>query len=187
MSPTNTTQFPHLMKSESVAFHAEATTVDTLLQKETVADASQNTFLMHSEDVKPAAVMFSKPAAATTNTTEKVSHKKFPEVAAMSSARSSIDCRTEQDGHIPESTVSSRLNNRGPLVKRLPPEKELDPLSTFMILRSQQKAPVTEAPQSSASTSGTVCGAALPNLVEISEQMLLLLAVVPPLCFYRLR
>lgn len=183
MSPTISTPF-HYLSVESVAFHAEVSTVDTLLQKESAADASQNTFLMHSEDVKP---------AATTNTTDKVLQKMFPEVAAVSSALSSINtgrdnCRTEQDGHFPAPAVSSRLKNRGlPRFTRLPLEKELDPLSTFMILRSQQKAPVTEAPQGSASTSATACGAALLNLVEIGEQMMFLLSVAPPLCSYRLR
>lgn len=147
MSPTSTTP-------ESVAFHEELTTDDSLLQKETLADTSQNIFLMHSEDVKH---------AATTNTRDKVSQ--FLHTAAVSSALSSIntgrdDCRTKQDGHIPKPAVSSRLNNRGLLDMRRPPEKELDPLSTFMILRSQQKAPVIEAPESSANTSGTACSAA---------------------------
>ncbi|XP_026200054.1 protein shortage in chiasmata 1 ortholog isoform X3 [Anabas testudineus] len=160
MSPTNTTQLPHLKKSECVALQAKVTAVHTLLQKEMVAEVSQNSFLMHSEDVKP---------AACTDTTDKVAHGLFPEVEVVSSTCSNIntgraDCKTKQNGHIPEPAVSYRQSDQSVLVMRRPPEKEFDPLSTFMILRSQQKTPVTERPQSAASTPGSECGAAL--LVE---------------------
>ncbi|XP_044051343.1 protein shortage in chiasmata 1 ortholog [Siniperca chuatsi] len=137
-NPTNKT----LKKSETAVFHAGDTADDTLLQKETVADTSQNTFLVHTvntnnKDVKPAAT-----------TKDEVSDKRFPEVAD--------DCKTEQSTHTPEQATSSRLNSRdnhrGLLVTRRPPEKDLDPLSTFMILRSQQTAPVTATPQSLVST-----------------------------------
>lgn len=169
MSPTNTTQLPHLKKSECVALQAKVTAVHTLLQKEMVAEVSQNSFLMHSEDVKP---------AACTDTTDKVAHGLFPEVEVVSSTCSNIntgraDCKTKQNGHIPEPAVSYRQSDQSVLVMRRPPEKEFDPLSTFMILRSQQKTPVTERPQSAANTPGSECGAAL--LVEKGEHRL---------CFY---
>lgn len=137
---------------------AEATADDTFLQKETVADMSQSASLMHTvntnnKEVKPATLIFSKPAAIT-HAKDEVSDKRFLEVAARFPARkndvdtSRDDCRTER------SVVSSRDDHRGPLDKRRPSEKDLDPLSTFMILRSQQMAQVTATPQSS--TPGTL-------------------------------
>ncbi|XP_037632604.1 protein shortage in chiasmata 1 ortholog isoform X2 [Sebastes umbrosus] len=142
MNPTNKTQLTHLKKGKTATFHAEAAADDTRLRKETVADASQSSFLMqtvntNNKDVKP---------AATTNTKDEVSDKRLLEVAAMFCARKNdintfrSDCMTEQ------SAVSSRDDHRGVLVARRPPEKDLDPLSTFMILRSQQRA---ATPQSS--------------------------------------
>ncbi|XP_038560284.1 protein shortage in chiasmata 1 ortholog isoform X2 [Micropterus salmoides] len=137
-NPANKTQFSHLKKSEA----AEATADDTLLQKEKAADTSQNTFLMHTVNTNDKEV---KPA---TTTKDEVSHKRFPEVVD--------DCKVEQSAHMLKQAVSSRLNikdnHRGLLVKEHPPEKDLDPLSTFMILRSQQTASVTATLQSFVST-----------------------------------
>ncbi|CAB1426361.1 unnamed protein product [Pleuronectes platessa] len=116
---------------------------------------------MNNKEVKPATVTLSKPAAVS-NTKEEMSNVRFFEVTALSSARKNnrdtgvYDCETEQSVHAPEQIVSSppiiRDNHRPQQVTRRPPEKELDPLSTFMALRSQQMAPVTAAPQSSASS-----------------------------------
>lgn len=156
MNPTNKTQLPYLKKSETAAFHAEAAADDMLLQRETVADTPQNTFLMHTvnttnKEVKPATLMLSKPADTDK---DGVSDKRFSEAAAVSFARkvnTGRDARqTEQSAHIPEQAVSSRLNIRDN--HRRPPEKDLDPLSTFMMLRSQQTAPVTAAHQSAPGT-----------------------------------
>ncbi|XP_032371378.1 protein shortage in chiasmata 1 ortholog isoform X1 [Etheostoma spectabile] len=97
-------------------------------------------------EVKPATLIFSKPAAIT-NTNEDVSDRRFLEVGFPARKNdvdtSRDDCRTER------SVVSSRDNHRGLLVTKQPSEKDLDPLSTFMILRSQQLAQVTATPQSS--------------------------------------
>ncbi|XP_071339672.1 protein shortage in chiasmata 1 ortholog isoform X2 [Trachinotus anak] len=162
-SPTNKTELLHLKKPETAAFHADAVTDDPVLQKEILADTSPDTFLMNNfntnkKEVQPATLLFLKPAAAT-NTQDEISDVRVSEVAAMSSVRKNKtnagrdDCKTEQSVHAPECTVSSRLNirdsHRG-LVTSRSPEKDLDPLSNFMILRSQQTAPVTAAAQSSA-------------------------------------
>lgn len=120
MSPTNTTHISHLMDSDSVAFHGEATSVT------------------YGEVVKPAALFFSKPVV---DTVEKVS-----EVATTSSWRSNISMSSEnrRSGH-----MQLRMNNRRP------PEEGLDPLSTFMILRSRQKSPATGEAHSSVGPAGT--------------------------------
>ncbi|XP_047197297.1 protein shortage in chiasmata 1 ortholog [Hippoglossus stenolepis] len=167
-SPANKTQLPHMKKQET-SLHTEADTDDSPLQQQNHADASQNKLLMlnvnmNNKEVKPATLTLSKPAAAS-NTKEEISNVRFFEVAALSSAlqnnRDTYDCKTEQSVHTPEQTVSSppiiRDNHRHQQVTSRPPEKELDPLSTFMALRSQQvapvtAAPVTAAPQSSASS-----------------------------------
>ncbi|XP_055367768.1 protein shortage in chiasmata 1 ortholog isoform X2 [Betta splendens] len=143
MSPIHTTQVP-LINSDSIALHGEATIDDALLQEDKADDASSG---MYSEVVKPAAFI-SRPAA---NTIEKVPHKVFPGVGALSSEHNSIsmcreNSRTEQSGHMPESAVPLRINNT-----RLR-EDVLDPLSTFMILRSQQKSSLTVDPQRSVGT-----------------------------------
>uniref|UniRef100_A0A8P4GRS3 Protein shortage in chiasmata 1 ortholog n=1 Tax=Dicentrarchus labrax TaxID=13489 RepID=A0A8P4GRS3_DICLA len=154
MNPTNKTQSPDLKKSKAIALHAEATEDDGLLQRETVVDV--NTFLMHTvstnnKEVKPAATI-----------KEEYPDKSRTEVAAtFSVCKDDIntgrdECKTEQSTHTPEQAASSRLNirdNHSSLLNtRRPPEKDLDPLSTFIILRSQQRAPATGTPQSSAST-----------------------------------
>ncbi|XP_070759887.1 protein shortage in chiasmata 1 ortholog [Enoplosus armatus] len=141
LNPTNKTKF------SLAAFHAEDT--DACLQKETDADGLQKTFPMHTVNTNKV-----KPAATTK---DEVSDKRFPEVAALSSAhKTKDDCKTEQSAHTPEQAASSRLNirdnHRRLPVTRRPPEKDLDPLSTFMILRSQQTAAVAATPQSFVST-----------------------------------
>uniref|UniRef100_A0A3B4VK97 Shortage in chiasmata 1 n=1 Tax=Seriola dumerili TaxID=41447 RepID=A0A3B4VK97_SERDU len=157
-SPTKETRMLHPKKPET--FHAKAAADDPLLQKEILADTLHTVNTNNKDVKKPATVLFSKPAAAT-NTKDDISVVRFSEVAAVSSARKNDtntcrdDCKTKQSAHTPEWTVSSRVNirdsHRG-VVTRRPPEKDLDPLSTFMILRSQQTAPLTGASQSSASS-----------------------------------
>ncbi|KAM7019117.1 protein shortage in chiasmata 1 ortholog [Tautogolabrus adspersus] len=152
--PTNTTQLPHLEKSETAVFQPEITADDTLLQREAVADTSQNTFLSHAvntdnKNVKHAATSYSKDK-----------DEAFPEVSALSSAlKNSIqtcqdDRKIEHSTHTSQQAASSRLNirdnGRGPQVMRLPPKEDLDPLSTFMRMRSQQTAPAASAAQTSA-------------------------------------
>ncbi|XP_060927905.1 protein shortage in chiasmata 1 ortholog [Limanda limanda] len=164
-SPANKTQSPHTKKQETSP-HTEAATDDFPLQQQNHADTSQNKLLMHNvnmnnKEVKPATLTLSK-LAAVSNTKEEISNVRFFEVAALSSARKNnrdtggYDCETEQSFQTPEQTLFSppiiRDNHRHQQVTRRPPEKELDPLSTFMALRSQQMAPVTAAPQSSASS-----------------------------------
>ncbi|XP_054467380.1 protein shortage in chiasmata 1 ortholog [Anoplopoma fimbria] len=146
MNPTNKTQSTHLKKCETTAD-------DTRLQKETSADLSQNAFLMRSvntnnKEVKPATFIFSKSAAAT-NTKDEVSDKRLLDVAGMFSARMNDVNAGRDDRKTEQSPLSSRDNHRCLPVTRRPPEKALDPLATFMMLRSQQTAAVTEAHQSS--------------------------------------
>ncbi|KAK2901796.1 hypothetical protein Q8A73_011542 [Channa argus] len=148
------TPLAQLEKSESAAFRAKAITDDITVHKEPVIDIVQSTCLKHNEKVRPANIKFSK-TSATTNAKYKVSAKMFTEVEAVSSAHNNNintnedNFRTEQSSHVPEQPVSFRLNDRDLLVKRRPPEKELDPLSIFMMLRSHHKVVVTSVPQPS--------------------------------------
>ncbi|XP_056233081.1 protein shortage in chiasmata 1 ortholog isoform X2 [Seriola aureovittata] len=157
-SPTKETRMLHPKKHET--FHAKAATDDPLLQKEILTDTLHTSNTNNKDVKKPATVLFSKPAAAT-NTKDDISVVRFSEVADVSSARKNHtntvrdDCKTKQSAHTPEWTASSRVNirdNHRGVVTRRPPEKDLDPLSTFMILRSQQTAPLTGTSQSSASS-----------------------------------
>nr|XP_033475528.1 protein shortage in chiasmata 1 ortholog [Epinephelus lanceolatus] len=142
-NPTNKTQLPILKKSEIAAFHAEALADDAHLQKETAAVMSQNAFLMQAVNTD------NKEVKSTPNIRDQVSDKRFSEVAAMFSARKNVLNMGRDDYKVEQRAASLRDYPRGPLVKRRPPEKDLDPLSTFMLLRSQQTAPVTTTPQSS--------------------------------------
>ncbi|XP_051807077.1 protein shortage in chiasmata 1 ortholog [Acanthochromis polyacanthus] len=105
-------------------------------------DVSPNTFLMHPASTDRNQV---KSAASTSSKDEET----FSGAAATSSAQTYFintgenDWKTEENVHISEQTVSSRDDHTGLLFTRRPPEKDLDPLSTFMMLRSQQAAPVT--------------------------------------------
>ncbi|XP_026176904.1 protein shortage in chiasmata 1 ortholog [Mastacembelus armatus] len=149
ISPTKKTQSPDPRKSENAISDAEAATDNTVFQKGTAADLSWNTFLLHSQEVNPEIVIIPKPAANTDNKYE-ISGERFPEVAAMSFASKNVssmgrdDFDTKPSSLTTKQAVSGRLNSR---IMRRPPEKDLDPLSTFMILRSQQTAPVTAALQ----------------------------------------
>ncbi|XP_069379560.1 protein shortage in chiasmata 1 ortholog [Paralichthys olivaceus] len=164
MSPTNKTQLAHLEKHET-SLHTE-TSPDYPPLQNNLADTSQNIVLMHNvnmnnKEVKPATLTLLKPAAVS-NTKDNISNPRFFDVAALSSALKNNrdtggdDCETEQSVHTPEQTVSSipiiRDNHRHQQVTRRSPENEIDPLSTFMVLRSQQMAPVTAVLQSSASS-----------------------------------
>lgn len=145
VNPTNKTQFSDLEKSKAVAFPAKASTDGTLSKSETVAvDSCQKTLLVHTvntinEEVKPAAT-----------TRDEISDKRFSDIVAVFSAHKinteGYDQKTEQSINTSKKTVSSTVKI-GDNHKH-PPKKDLDPLSTFMILRSQQTAPVTATSQS---------------------------------------
>lgn len=114
-SPTNKTHLrsPDLKGPEAAS---------VIVQKETITDSSQNslqthTFNTNNKEVKPAALMFSKPET-TTNAKHGITNKMFS-----------------------DATIPSRR----------PPETGLDPLSTFIMLRTQQRYP-----QSSVNTAGTM-------------------------------
>ncbi|XP_059192347.1 protein shortage in chiasmata 1 ortholog isoform X2 [Centropristis striata] len=151
MTRTNTTSLPHLKKSETAACHDEATAEDLFLQKETVADTSQNASLMHRVNTNMKEV---KPAA-TNNTRDDVSDKTFLEVAAKFSAPTNDVNAGRDDRKKEQSHVSFRDDHTGLLATRRPPGKDLDPLSTFMRLRSQQTSPTPAAPQSSANAAAS--------------------------------
>ncbi|XP_042344529.1 protein shortage in chiasmata 1 ortholog [Plectropomus leopardus] len=140
MNPTNKT---HLKISATAAFHPEATANKTYLQKETAADACQNAFLMPTLNTN------NKEIKSTCNTKDEVSHKRFPEAAASFSASMSVIGAGQDDCRMEQTAASSRDDPRGLLVKKCLPEKDIDPLSTFMLLRSQQTAAATATPQSS--------------------------------------
>lgn len=158
-SPTNEIHSLHLNKPETA--DTEAVTDEPSCQEEILTDTN----LMHSVDiniqqVKPAPVIFSKPSPASHEKSDVV--LRFSEVTSTFSVRKNDtnterdDWKVEQSIHTPpEQTVSLRLNvgDGHRSLTRRPPKKDLDPLSTFMMLRSQQT--VTAAPQSSASTAGT--------------------------------
>ncbi|XP_070820016.1 protein shortage in chiasmata 1 ortholog [Chaetodon trifascialis] len=159
MTPTNKTQSPHWRKCDAAACQAETSADEVLLQRETIADtcAVMHTVNTNNTEVKPAALILSKPTATTK---DEVSDKRFSEVAAVFSAfkinTGGDNWKKEQSGYTPEQASSSRLNirdnHRGLQVTRCPPEKDLDPLSIFMILRSQQRAPAPATAPSLAST-----------------------------------
>ncbi|XP_036953332.1 protein shortage in chiasmata 1 ortholog isoform X4 [Acanthopagrus latus] len=168
VNPTNKTQFPHLEKSEAVAFPDKASTDGTQSKSETVADSYQKTFLVHtvntiSKEVKPAA----------TNKDE-ISDKRFSDIVAVFSAHKinteGHDCKTEQSINTPERTVSSTVKIGDS--HKYPPKKDLDPLATFMILRSQQTAPVTATSQSlTSSKTAAPVNQQTPELQPPPEQM----------------
>lgn len=150
MNPKNKTQPPPQRKC--VAFHDEATADDPLLQKETVV--RQNTFPMHSvgtnnEKAKHATSLLSKLAATTEGEAVFSAHKLDTERG---------DCKTKQSTPTPEQADPSILNirDRGLQISRRLPETNLDPLSTFIILRSQPSVPVAAIPQHVVSTPGTL-------------------------------
>lgn len=145
---------PHLKTCEAAAFQSEATTEDRFLQGQTDADACQSSALMntvgpHDKGVKPKAAVLSKPASTARG-----------EEPAGFSARKSEVCKKVGCAPVPEQVASSSLNftdNRRGLPVRNPPEKTLDPLSSFLMLRAQQTAPSSLSPspsQSPASPSG---------------------------------
>ena len=128
-----------LEKSEAVPFHAEATTDNAVTQRDSDADKCLNTSPIHAanaydEEVKSTAVL-SNPVAAA---------------AAAAAIRNDVSEETERSAHIPQKAASFRPNlndgHRDPRAAKPPPGKDLDPLSTFIMLRSQQTAPVTATP-----------------------------------------
>lgn len=145
MPPQNKTLSPQLKYSETEALHAEE--APNCLQKVT----SQHNFLTNTltKEVKP-----------ETSTDNRIKDKISSGIAPISSTRENeirLTCRdicgsqSEQSDVISEQKIPSRLH------ARRPPQKHLDPLSTFMMLRSQQMSPVTAALQSCVSTPGD-CG-----------------------------
>jgi len=164
MKPTNETPSPRPKKRETDAFPAEATSAATRLQEETDADAYQNASLMHTANanhkaVKPAPLLFSHSAATTTR--DGVSEGRFLEDPGVVSAR-----KTEQ------SAGSTAHRHRCPQFMRRPPEEELNPLATFMLLRSRHTAPATEASQSSTpGTLGNDCAHTVEVLVHMHTTM----------------
>lgn len=123
----------YLKKQGSAAyFHAEATPDENCLHRETFANA------------------FQKPAVNTPKLSENHISTNPPvqTINVVSDASApGTDTRSKdrivQRDHILEQVASSRPSihgtDRGVVVKRCPPEAILDPLSTFMMLRAEQK------------------------------------------------
>ncbi|KAM9858575.1 protein shortage in chiasmata 1 ortholog [Aulostomus maculatus] len=142
---TNKTESPHLKKTETATFDAEAAAV--FFQKDTLADRSQENFSTHTVNAKPVSA-----------TDDKITAKMFPGVLPIYSAGENVigltgrdvcKSQSERSDNIIERDIPSRLkvrdDHRGILGARHPPQKHLDPLSTFMMLRSHQISPVTAA------------------------------------------
>lgn len=162
-NPAHQTPSPQLQKSGNAASH---------VQKGTTANTSQNTFLADTittnyEKEKPGASIFSEPAT-TVKTRDESAGKMFSVSALISSAHTDTSCHKDRDKseHQPEqsapnpeqavpSSLSVRDNHIGLLITRHPPGKDLDPLSSFMMLRSQQTAAIPGAAQSCVSIPGT--------------------------------
>ncbi|KAM7391226.1 hypothetical protein PAMP_021930 [Pampus punctatissimus] len=123
MSPTNK---PHLEESE---------TASAVCQKQTFPTQNIST---NNKEVK---------SATTTKTKHSATDEMFSEVVTISSACANDTSQTGSDGcesQLEQNNVPSRLDirdNHGGVL-------ELDPLSTFLMLRSQQTASVAAAPQS---------------------------------------
>ncbi|XP_041854382.1 protein shortage in chiasmata 1 ortholog isoform X2 [Melanotaenia boesemani] len=121
------------------------------LHEETMVDSSKIISPVHAvspgnKEEKPTAIIGTK---------KDLSEKRLP------AQRNTVNIvednrRPSQSTNDPEMLLSSRLNvrdyYRSLMSAQLQPEKDFDPLSTFMMLRSQQVPPVDATPQSSAKT-----------------------------------
>ncbi|KAM3611244.1 uncharacterized protein V6R79_015456 [Siganus canaliculatus] len=147
LSPTNSSQLPHQKKSEEVIPAAEAPDVDTRCQRAFLNHVAA----MDSDESEPDKLIFSKPA--NTLSKDEAAAKRVLQVATWFSA-SETDTKHKTKPSISEQVVSSKLNVRDhPKGERFSghlPEKDLDPLFAFTMLRFQQTA--CPAPQSSASS-----------------------------------
>lgn len=120
MNPTNRTKPP-----ESAPPVSKVTAGNASLKRR--ASAFQNVVLMNpfnDQSIKPAA--------------SKIQHKDgvSPERSAGKSPADKRNIKVFQSV-APQRVESSREDHRGLMGKRPPPQKDLDPLSTFMMLRSQ--------------------------------------------------
>ncbi|XP_076007238.1 protein shortage in chiasmata 1 ortholog [Genypterus blacodes] len=153
-NPSHQTPSPQLRKSGNTASH---------VQKEATNDSSQNTadsITTNYENEKSGTSIFSEPATSVKTGDERAG-KMFSVSALTSSARMESICHNdrdqsehqpEQSAPNPEQAVSSSLSVRDDhmsvLVTRHPPGRNLDPLSSFMMLRSQQTAAIPGAAES---------------------------------------
>lgn len=143
-----------LKNNEALAFHPEVSPTERLHPRDTVADAQQNSLQqMHTvnkKEVTPETFTLIQPAATT---------KDGVSTAATAGETWRESCMEVQSELVPEQATSSCLNvnedYRGSsLVWKSPLEKDMDPLSAFLMLRAQQTDPVSAACQSSASPPG---------------------------------
>lgn len=152
MHPVNNTA--HLKSNKALAFHPEVKPDERLHPRETVTDAQQNslqqTHTVNKKGATPETFTPDKPAATAKDG-----------VSVMASAREAWreSCMEVQSELVPEQATSSCLNINGDhrgssLVRKSTLEKEVDPLSAFLMLRAQQTDPVSAACQSSASPPG---------------------------------
>lgn len=128
----------YLKKQGSAAFHAQATPDENCFQREAFANAFQKPAVNTSK--RSENQIFTNPPVQTIDV--------VPDMSASGIDTRSKD-RTIQRDHSLEQVASSRPNihdnHRGVVVKRCLPETILDPLSSFMMLRTEQAVPVEAA------------------------------------------
>ncbi|KAM8885199.1 uncharacterized protein shoc1 isoform 2-T2 [Spinachia spinachia] len=131
---------PHSKERKAAAFHAETTAGDDRLRNQTAA-SPMHARIAGNEEVKPSAV---SKVDATTGSKGEGPTARFSEGGGVVSAPTR-GVSAERDA-----ASSGEPHKCLPVPKR-PLQKHLDPVATFMMLRSQQATRLTEAPQSSTS------------------------------------
>lgn len=150
MHPANDTA--HLKNNKALAFHPEVKAD----KRETVEDAQQNslqqTHTVNKKEVTPETFTCIQPTATA---------KDGVSVVASAGETWRESCMEVQSELVPEQATFSCLNinedhGGSSLVWKSPLEKEVDPLSAFLMLRAHQTDPVSAACQSSASPPGRI-------------------------------
>ncbi|XP_071402352.1 protein shortage in chiasmata 1 ortholog [Centroberyx affinis] len=152
-NPLHPTPSSHLEKSASAVSSAEAATSASPHKKYDTRGSTFSALTITTNN--------EKESTGTTNTLEDSTGKIFSVCATISSTlkvdiRDEGESRPEQISSGPKHGILPRLgvrdNHMSLPAARHPPQKDLDPLSTFMMLRSQLRASVPGLPQNCAST-----------------------------------
>ncbi|KAM4577078.1 protein shortage in chiasmata 1 ortholog [Odontesthes bonariensis] len=157
-------EFPPTREEEKEDFtkllpeHVEVSSLLLDLCGETTGDSSETTVIKNAVSTNNA----EEKTAAVISAEEGISERR-PSAHTNNINVAEDDYKTERGSNRSELLLSSGLNirdnHRSPIFTRHQPENDLDPLSTFMMLRSQQVPPAT--PQSSNT-----------NTAEVNQQML---------------
>ncbi|XP_075324955.1 protein shortage in chiasmata 1 ortholog [Odontesthes bonariensis] len=153
-------EFPPTREEEKEDFtkllpeHVEVSSLLLDLCGETTGDSSETTVIKNAVSTNNA----EEKTAAVISAEEGISERR-PSAHTNNINVAEDDYKTERGSNRSELLLSSGLNirdnHRSPIFTRHQPENDLDPLSTFMMLRSQQVPPAT--PQSSnTNTAGTL-------------------------------